>query len=135
LIDRDAKLPSLVHYTSLITEPSPWQDEAGDEVEEAEILCWRAWLANEYNAGQAREHLDSVEKALSELRESKNKREADVRGFKVDIETIRELIPKVVKPQDFIDRARLWNEIKNLKRLNCKKELKSLKSLLMDRTS
>ena len=61
-----------------------------------------------------------METALSELRESGNKKEADIRGFKVDIETIREMIPKVAQLEDLIDNARLWNEIKRLKRLNYK---------------
>jgi len=39
--------------------------------------------------------LESVEKAVSELKESGNRREADLRGFKADIDSIRELIPKV----------------------------------------
>ena len=42
------------------------------------------------------ETLESVEKAVSELRESGYRREADIRGFKADIDAIRELIPKVL---------------------------------------
>jgi peroxin-14 len=41
------------------------------------------------------EALESVEKAVSDLRESGSRRESDLRGFKTDIDSIRELIPKV----------------------------------------
>jgi predicted nucleic acid-binding Zn-ribbon protein len=41
------------------------------------------------------EALESVEKAVRDLRESGSRRESDLRGFKTDIDSIRELIPKV----------------------------------------
>ena len=41
------------------------------------------------------EALESVEKAVEDLQESGKRREADIRSFKADIDTIRELIPKV----------------------------------------
>lgn len=40
--------------------------------------------------------LESVEKTVTELRESGSRREADIRGFKSDIDSIKELIPKVL---------------------------------------
>jgi len=51
------------------------------------------------------ETLQSVEKAVNELQESGNRREADIRGFKADIDNIRELIPKVSTTplKDFFD--------------------------------
>jgi len=42
------------------------------------------------------EVLESVEKAVSELKESGNRRDASIRSFKADIDSIRELIPKVI---------------------------------------
>jgi len=67
------------------------------------------------------EALESVEKAVSELKESGNRREADIRGFKADIDSIRELIPKV-HPLTLSARliCRLWNGIKRLRRINYK---------------
>ena len=67
------------------------------------------------------EALESVEKAVSELKESGNRRETDIRGFKTDIDSIRELIPKVPPPHIKSKfNCRLWNGIKRLRRLNYK---------------
>ena len=48
------------------------------------------------------ESLEAVDKALNEIRAAENRREANIRGFKADIDAIRELIPKV--------RFLSWNE-------------------------
>jgi peroxin-14 len=42
--------------------------------------------------------LETVEKTVAELQESGRRREADLRSFKTDIDSIRELIPKVTPP-------------------------------------
>jgi len=62
------------------------------------------------------ETLQSVEKAVGELQESGNRREADIRGFKADIDNIRELIPRVFTTplKDFFD-FRLWKGIRKPK--------------------
>jgi len=67
------------------------------------------------------ETLQSVEKAVNELQESGNRREADIRGFKADIDNIRELIPKVSTTplKDFLT-FRLWKGIRKPKRVNYK---------------
>lgn len=67
------------------------------------------------------EAVDSVEKAVSELKESGNRRDASIRGFKADIDSIRELIPKVQFSQlQWKLTVRLWNGIKRHKRHNYK---------------
>ena len=48
------------------------------------------------------ETLQSVQKAVLELQESGNRREADIRGFKADIDSIRELIPRVPSSQKYL---------------------------------
>lgn len=47
------------------------------------------------------ETLQSVQKAVLELQESGNRRETDIRGFKADIDAIRELIPRVPSHQKY----------------------------------
>jgi len=87
------------------------------------------------------EALESVEKAVADLEESGKRREADIRSFKADIDSIRELIPKVpfsslfeTQKPDFqaMDRNK---EAQNLQLQDLQNELKSLKSLLLHRTS
>ena len=67
------------------------------------------------------EALESVEKAVADLQESGRRREADLRSFKSDIDSIRELIPKVWIPFDFdVDFYRRWRGIKRLRRISCR---------------
>lgn len=67
------------------------------------------------------EALESVEKAVADLQESGRRRETDLRSFKSDIDSIRELIPKVCIPSYFdIDFDRRWRGIKRLRRISCR---------------
>jgi len=70
------------------------------------------------------EALESVEKAVRDLRESGSRRESDLRGFKTDIDSIRELIPKALER----NKEAQTNQLQDLQN-----ELKSLKSLLLNR--
>ena len=70
---------------------------------------------------QVEEALDLVEKAVSELKESGNRRDASIRGFKADIDSIRELIPKVPFCRlQWKLTVRLWNGIKKHRPCNYK---------------
>jgi peroxin-14 len=51
--------------------------------------------AQEKQIQKVEEALQSVEKAVNDLQESGNRREADIRAFKTDIDSVRELIPRV----------------------------------------
>ena len=70
-------------------------DEAQQILEALKAETTELKESQEKQRQKVEETLQSVEKAVSELQESGNRREADIRGFKADIDTIRELIPRV----------------------------------------
>jgi peroxin-14 len=94
-------------------------DEAQEILEALKAETADLKESQEKQAQKVDEALESVEKAVNELRESGNRRESDIRGFKADIDAIRELIPKVSQPAYCVD-IRHWSGIKKLKLLNYK---------------
>jgi peroxin-14 len=70
-------------------------DEAQQILEALKAETTELKESQEKQRQKVEETLQSVEKAVSELQESGSRREADIRGLKADIDTIRELIPKV----------------------------------------
>jgi peroxin-14 len=70
-------------------------DEAQQILETLRAETTELKESQEKQRQQVEEALESVEKASNELKESGIRREADIRGFKADIDAIRELIPKV----------------------------------------
>jgi peroxin-14 len=70
-------------------------DEAQQILETLRAETTELKESQEQQRQKVEEALQSVEKAVDELKESGSRREADIRGFKADIDAIRELIPKV----------------------------------------
>ena len=70
-------------------------DEAQQVLEALKAETAELKESQEKQRQKVEETLQLVEKAVIELQESGNRREADIRGFKADIDAIRELIPKV----------------------------------------
>lgn len=70
-------------------------DEAQQILETLRTETTELKESQEKQRQKVEEALQSVEKAVNELKDSGNRREADIRGFKADIDAIRELIPKV----------------------------------------
>ena len=95
-------------------------DEAQQILEALKAETTELKESQEKQRQKVEETLQSVEKAISELQESGNRREADIRGFKADIDAIRELIPRVPIRQKYPVNVRLWKGIKKLKRVNYK---------------
>ena len=85
--------------------------------------------------------LTSVDEAVTELKGQTERRESDIRSFKSDIEAIREMVPKVLNPATKIySRLNLLKafeknkESQNAALVDLQNELKSLKSLLSNRS-
>jgi peroxin-14 len=70
-------------------------DEAQQILESLKTETTELKESQEKQRQKVEEALQSVEKAVSDLQESGNRRETDLRAFKSDIDSIRELIPKV----------------------------------------
>ena len=70
-------------------------DEAQQILEQIKTETTELKQSQEEQKLKVDEALESVEKAVAELQESGRRREVDLRSFKTDIDSIRELIPKV----------------------------------------
>jgi predicted nucleic acid-binding Zn-ribbon protein len=94
-------------------------DEAKETLEALRAEATELKESQEKQRKEVEEALESVEKAVSDLRESGKQRESDIRGFKADIDSIRELIPKVPHLKCRTDYRR-WNAIRKRRRVSSK---------------
>ncbi|CAG8464123.1 18446_t:CDS:2 [Dentiscutata erythropus] len=80
----------------------------------------------EEQSSKVRETLESLDKMLKNLKDHEMKKEAELRNLKDDVDTIRELIPKLLEKT---------KESQSQSLNDLQQELKSLKSLLANRRS
>ena len=70
-------------------------DEAQEILQSLKTETAELTASQENQRQKVEEALQSLEKAVEASQESGSRREADIRGFKTDLDAIRELIPKV----------------------------------------